>query len=231
MTFNKHVIQFYENLNWHSITGFEEITPLLPLAGTNRQDVHRILQEFYNKFYHDTKVRRMIIGINPGRLGAGSTGVPFTDTMRLKEHCNIEPGELKTHEPSSVFMYKMIEAFGGVELFYQQFYITSVCPIGFTKLNQHGTQLNWNYYDDKQFALAIEPYISDQMNLQLSFGIDQQKAFCLGTGQNFKHLVSLNQKYRWFGQIIPLEHPRYVMQYKFKNLDFYIQKYLLQLMA
>ncbi|NJK87700.1 MAG: DUF4918 family protein [Bacteroidales bacterium] len=63
----------------------------------------------------------MILGINPGRHGAGVTGITFTDTKRLWEKCGIKAEGRVTHEPSSVFFYEIIDAFGGVEKFYSHF--------------------------------------------------------------------------------------------------------------
>src|ERR1700744_1351131 len=91
------------------------------------KQVMAIAQNFYQKFYNDDQKRFLILGINPGRFGGGITGVPFTDPKRLIEKCGIAyTGELK-HEPSSVYIYEMIEAFGGAEKFYKRFYINSVC--------------------------------------------------------------------------------------------------------
>jgi hypothetical protein len=39
---------------------------------------------FYEKFFDDARKRVFIIGINPGRFGAGTTGVPFTDPVSLE---------------------------------------------------------------------------------------------------------------------------------------------------
>ena len=47
----------------------------------------KVSNQFYKKYYSDTNKRTLILGINPGRLGAGITGIPFTDTKRLKEPC------------------------------------------------------------------------------------------------------------------------------------------------
>jgi hypothetical protein len=73
---------------------------------------------FYKKYYNDNNVRHLILGINPGRFGAGVTGVPFTDTKRLQSECHIPFKGKETHEPSSVFIYEMINAYGGPEAFY-----------------------------------------------------------------------------------------------------------------
>ena len=37
---------------------------------------------------------------------------------------------------------------------------------------------------------------------------------------------SLNNKLKLFGKVVPLEHPRYVMQYKSKSKEKYIGKYV-----
>src|SRR5690554_1690741 len=46
-------------------------------------------QEFYRRYYNDNSERHILIGINPGRFGAGQTGVPFTDPHRLRKDCGI----------------------------------------------------------------------------------------------------------------------------------------------
>src|ERR1700722_9301116 len=42
-----------------------------------------VVKQFYTKFYGDEAPRSYIFGINPGRHGAGVTGIPFTDPIRL----------------------------------------------------------------------------------------------------------------------------------------------------
>ena len=39
-------------------------------------------------------------------------------------------------------------------------------------------------------------------------------------------LVTTNEEHRFFNKIIPLAHPRYIMQYKRKLVDEYIDDYL-----
>ena len=92
----------------------------------------KVSEVFYKKFYNDFHPRRLILGINPGRFGAGTTGIPFTDPKRLIEKLGIEYEGKLLHEPSSVFVYEMIDAYGGAKQFYGNFYINSVCPLGFT---------------------------------------------------------------------------------------------------
>ncbi|GAP70818.1 uracil DNA glycosylase superfamily [Bacteroidales bacterium 6E] len=185
-----------------------------------------ISSRFYRKFYGDDQPRRMIMGINPGRFGAGVTGIPFTDTRRLKEKLGMEIPGLSTYEPSSVFVYEFIEAFGGVEAFYGRYYISAVCPLGFVKVNEKGRDVNYNYYDSRELTDACSDFIVESLETQLRFGMDTDICFCLGNNQNYKFLHKLNEKKGYFGRIVPLEHPRYIMQYKIKQKEEFVKKFV-----
>jgi hypothetical protein len=180
---------------------------------------------FYDRFYSDSQKRHLILGINPGRLGAGQTGIPFTDTKRLFECFGLGSESNLTHESSSAFVYRMIDAFGGAADFYSRFLVSSVCPLGFV-MDKKGKQVNFNYYDSPALQKAVSPFIVRCMEEQLSWPIERDRVFCLGTGKNLKFLQDLNNKYRWFGSIVPLEHPRFIMQYKAPRVDEYIDKYV-----
>lgn len=163
----------------------------------------------------------MMIGINPGRFGGGVTGIPFTDPIRLEQHCGIANSFPKKQELSSVFMYEMMNAFGGVQAFYRSVYISSVSPLGFTK-----NGINLNYYDDALLKKRIEPFAVECMQQQLEFGIHRDYCICIGEGENFKYLQYLNEKYNWFGTVKAVAHPRFIMQYKRKQIQEYIERYL-----
>lgn len=188
------------------------------------KDTYDICKKFYNKYYSDDKSRHLILGINPGRFGGGITGIPFTDPIRLASVCGIENSFQKKQELSSVFIYEMIASFGGAESFYNQFYITSLCPLGFTKHNK-----NLNYYDDKILESNIKDFVIQSLEQQLKFGAHCNVAFCLGEGKNFKYLSRLNNEMKFFDKIIPLPHPRFIMQYKLRKKDEYIERYLREL--
>jgi hypothetical protein len=190
-----------------------------------------VISTFYRKYYSDNKSRRLILGINPGRFGAGVTGIPFTDTLRLREKCRLSIPGLKTYETSSVFIYEMIDKYGGCEKFYGDFFISSVSPLGFTKTGSNGKEVNFNYYDNRELSEAILDFTIDSINKQLEFGIDREVCFCLGTGKNFRYLSKLNDKHHFFERIEPLEHPRFIMQYKLKLKEFYIGSYIEKLKA
>ena len=105
MTFAEKVINFNTALDLPlSLPG--NIRVMNPFR--ENKDALEISSKFYQKYYNDLNQRRLILGINPGRLGAGVTGVPFTDTKRMEEKCGIKFNGITTHETSSVFVYDMI---------------------------------------------------------------------------------------------------------------------------
>jgi hypothetical protein len=185
-----------------------------------------VSSSFYREFYHDNRKRHLILGINPGRFGAGVTGIPFTDTKRLIDPCGIPYTGKVTHEPSSVFVYEVIEAYGGVRKFYSDFYINSVFPLGFTILDGIGKEKNYNYYDSKELTAAILTFSIENIRKQIALGIETDLCYCFGTGKNEKFLRGINEEYGFFKEIIALEHPRFVMQYKSKSKMEFIDKYL-----
>jgi hypothetical protein len=131
-----------------------------------------------------------------------------------------------THEPSSVFVYEIIDAFGGAEAFYLKFYINSVCPLGFTATSPSGKEVNYNYYDSRELTKAVYNFIIDNIEKQMAIGVETDVCFCFGTGKNESFLRRLNDDKKFFRKIIALEHPRFVMQYKSKSKKLYIDKYL-----
>ncbi|WP_153800003.1 uracil-DNA glycosylase family protein [Foetidibacter luteolus] len=186
----------------------------------NNRQVRNACLAFYSKFYNDNQARHLMLGINPGRFGGGVTGIPFTDPIRLQEKCGIENGFAKKQELSSVFVYDVIDAFGGPAAFYGRFYISSISPLGFVRNGK-----NLNYYDDKNLKQLIEPFAADCINRQLSWGLNRDVCFCIGEGENLKYLRQLNGRYGWFGNITALPHPRFVMQYKLKQKELFVEKY------
>lgn len=224
MTFADDVIRFNRELLYDGDPlppGIKIMNPFKEMSQTMP-----IVEAFYRKFYDDNKTRRIILGINPGRFGAGLTGIPFTDTKRLVTECAINYTHKITHEPSSVFVYEVIRAYGGPEAFYKDFFIHSACPLGFVSIDKNGRVKNYNYYDSKELLKAVKEYIIQNIKKLVSMNIHTDTCFCFGTGKNEKFLRELNEEHKFFKEIIPLEHPRYIMQYKSKSKDIYINKYL-----
>jgi hypothetical protein len=190
----------------------------------NDRTVLELCRKFYSKYYNDGAKRRLILGINPGRFGGGLTGIPFTDPVKLEAQCGIVNDLGKKTELSADFMYTMINAYGGPEKFYKEFYFSSISPLGFTKGGK-----NLNYYDMKDLQHSLRPFILDSLRKTLLMPVERTVCFCLGEGQNYKFLSALNDEFKFFGIIKPLPHPRFIMQYRRKKLSEHIENYLSQL--
>jgi len=192
-TFGEQIFEFYQNIgNGPKVPqGVEVLYPYRNFA------TREVMSQFYSKYYDDSQARVFLIGINPGRLGAGTTGIPFTDPIRLKEACGIDNSFKPIQELSSKFIYHMIEAFGGASSFFKSCYFTSVSPLGFTHSGK-----NLNYYDLKSLQDTWEPFMVKCLRAQIQWGA-YPKALCLGQGKNYKYLKYLNEKYQLFEEIIP----------------------------
>jgi len=220
MYFSEHVLNFHKNLDshWKLPKGVDLIFPY------DNPETLKCMDSFYSKYYKDKKKRHFLFGINPGRLGAGVTGVPFTDPVLLESECKIKNDFSKKHELSSIFIYEIINAFGGPKKFYKSFYISSVCPLGFTKEGK-----NYNYYDDAKLIKAVKGKIISAITNQTVNFCNSEVAFSIGQGKNYKFLKDLNDDHKWFNKVVPLPHPRWVMQYKRKTKAIYIDEYLKKL--
>ncbi|OQY31233.1 MAG: hypothetical protein B6241_14525 [Spirochaetaceae bacterium 4572_59] len=184
------------------------------------EEVQKALRTYYDRFYGDNKSRIFLLGINPGRFGAGVTGIPFTDPINLAKHCGIANDFQKKHELSSRFIYDLVEFSGGAEAFFGRYFLTALSPLGFTWKGK-----NRNYYDTAALLQDLKPWIVKTLREQLDLGADRSVAFSLGQGKNYKILQELNREYGFFQEIRPLPHPRWVMQYRLKRKEEFLKFY------
>lgn len=180
-----------------------------------------VVKKFFTEYYNDNKQRRLLFGINPGRFGGGITGINFTAPRQLKENCKIDHPFGTSSELSAEFIYEVIEQYGGPQKFYADYFITAVSPLGFTK-----NGINMNYYDDKQLQQVITSFIIENISKQVDLEFKKDRCICIGEEKNFKFLSKLNEEQRWFKEIIPLPHPRFIMQYRRRQKENYILQYL-----
>ncbi len=222
MTFAEKVIDFNNNLHYPGKlpNGFQVMNPFM-----DNPETMEIMRQFYEKYYNDTARRRFIIGINPGRHGAGTTGVPFTDTKRLESICGIRMKSARTHEVSSVFVYDMIAAYGGAEKFYRKFYINSPFPLAIIREKKDGKWINANYYDEPVLFELTKDNMIASLKKHIALGLEQAEVFILGK-KNADFIHKLNKEAKLFDKLTVLEHPRYIQQYKSKDKQLYIDKYL-----
>lgn len=185
------------------------------------KEVIRIVTSFFKKFYNDNQKRQLIFGINPGRFGAGITGINFTAPKQLTEICGISHSFKPQSELSAEFIYEVIERYGGAKKFYGDYFITSVSPLGYVK-----DGINLNYYDDKKLLSRAKPFIISTIQQQISFGFNTDRCICVGGAKNFEFFSALNEEYQFFKTIIRLPHPRFIQQYRRKQKENYIHQYL-----
>lgn len=182
--------------------------------------VRGCVRAFLDRYFSDNVKRVLVFGINPGRFGAGITGVTFTDPVALAEKCGIENDLPRRQELSSIFIYRLIERYGGPREFYRRFFLTAVSPLGFTRNGN-----NMNYYDDPALARAVTPFITNTIEQQIALGARRDHAIVLGAGKNLRFVQQLNERHGFFRSIHSLEHPRWIMQYRRRQLDTYLAKY------
>jgi hypothetical protein len=194
-----------------------KITAKLPkgigvLSPYDNAKTFELCRQFYRKYYNDNNRRTLLLGINPGRFGSGTTGISFTDPIKLEKYCGIKNDLVKKPELSADFIYAMSHEFGGLESFYNKYFISSVSPLGFV---QNGK--NINYYDVPKLEKAITPFMIQSIDQLIAMGMASEKVFCIGGDKNLKALTRLNENHQWFKEIVPLPHPRFIMQYRGKK--------------
>lgn len=223
-TFAEQVIEFNKNLYYSGKLpdDFMVMNPYL-----DNPETLEVMKQFYLKYYNDSNRRKFLLGINPSRHGSGVTGVPFTDTKRLESICGIQMTSAYTHEVSSVFVYDMIAEYGGAGEFYRDVYINSPFPLAIVRKSKSGW-VNANYYDDKALFSEVKDFMIDSMKKHLSLNLDSSEIFIMGK-KNADFIAKINQEADLFDKMTVLEHPRYIQQYKSKEKQLYIDKYILAL--
>lgn len=216
MNVSIQILRFLKNLSFppNLPSDVEVLNPF------ENPETWKLVETFYNRYYDNEDPRVIVFGINPGRLGGGVTGIPFTDPIRLEEKCDIKNDFNKRPELSSSFIYEVIDAYGGPSIFYDKFYISAVSPLGYM---QEGRNLN--YYDIPGWKDLFTDYAVNMIRAQSKF-IRNDIAICIGQGQNLKFLKAINEEYQFFQKIITVPHPRWIMQYRLKRKQEFIGIYL-----
>jgi hypothetical protein len=183
-------------------------------------EVKRYIRAFLDKYFSDKRERTLILGINPGRFGAGITGVTFTDPVALAEECGIPNQMARKRELSSIFIYSVINHLGGPKEFYRRFFVSAICPLGFTRGG-----VNLNYYDVRKLETAVTPFIVSSIEKQIAMGCSRDRVVILGRGTNAEFFRRLNTKHEWFDVVHAVDHPRFILQYRRKEEESYVRIY------
>jgi len=113
--------------------------------------------KLFNKtFYRNNYPKTVLCGINPGKNGAGKTGVPFIDFISLSKM--LKDVNRKDTERSAQFFYEIVEEIG-IERFYNSFYVTNISWVGYVKENK-----NLNYYD---LPINVKAFIYDTFKYEM----------------------------------------------------------------
>jgi len=156
----KDFFEFYENFNLRFSKELDKLNIGI-LSGFCKNK--EVVFEFNCKYIEPNKPKIVICGINPGRFGAGKTGIPLLDFPSLSKilpNMNEIPHEKP--EKSAKFIFSIIEHFG-VNDFFKQFYLTNISCIGFycTK-----TKKNINYYE---LPLSIQYFLFDNFSKEINY--------------------------------------------------------------
>ena len=71
----------------------------------------------------------------------------------------------------------------------------------------------------------VKDFMIDSLKKHISLGLDTSKVVVLGK-KNAGFIEKLNREEHLFGQIAVLEHPRFIQQYKSKEKQQYIERYI-----
>ncbi len=215
-TFAEKATRYFSNLKLPKRLP-NEISILNPYF---KKEVNNAVQRFFKKYFDDNENRVFVFGINPGRFGGGLTGISFTDPVALWEECGIENDLGERQEPSSKFIYRMIKEYGGVKKFYSKIFITALYSLAIIKDGK-----NYNYYDSLKLYDSLKTQIVSAIKEQIMFGADRRFAVCLGK-KNAKYFNEINKEHNFFEELRVLHHPRYIMQYRSKEVNNYIADYI-----
>lgn len=104
------------------------------------EDNIELVRQFYRKWYDSEPNTKIVLcGINPGKKGAGKTGVPFVDYRGISQL--IEGVYDDDWEQSAQFIYSIIEEIGA-KTFFNHVYLTNVSWFGFQSKGK-----NVNYHE------------------------------------------------------------------------------------
>lgn len=145
-----NMLEFYNKINDSNELKQNNVTVLNEFI-TNE----KFIREFYEKYINNNidNIKVVMCGINPGRYGAGKTGIPFIDFNSLSEM--LPSISRKGNERSAEFFYSIIKNYGA-KSFYSNIYVTNICSIGFEKNKKNH---NYNKLSENIKGLIYEDFI------------------------------------------------------------------------
>lgn len=177
------------------------------------------IETFYSTFYSDNKPRIHVLGINPSKFHATSTGIHYTDGFALENYCGIKNDFSKSRELTSEFIYRVIEELGGAKDAFSNVFLWAMMPVSVTEDGKYV-----NYYESSSVDLLSSVVRS---NVEwLSKVPSTGRVVILGIGENAKFFDHLEGKPLVYDTVRYLPHPRWIMQYNRKKIEYYIEQYI-----
>ncbi len=172
------------------------------------------INSFWQTYYGDTVPRVVICGINPGRHGAGKTGIPFVDFQSLSQL--ITGIDRQDSERSAEFFFQVVRQYG-LEAFFRSFYVTNVASVGFIR---DGKNLNYNELPESALKVVEQNFMQEMETIQPT------------------HVISLGEVVQnTVRKLLPanvdcsmrLPHPAWVTTYRGKEIHEWTTRYLTML--
>ncbi|MBC8124497.1 MAG: DUF4918 family protein, partial [Candidatus Kapabacteria bacterium] len=85
---------------------------------------------------------------------------------------------------------------------------------------------NINFYDDPSLHQSIVPFVISSLKAQHGAGLRSDRCIVLGTGKLKTFTEREVRQTMGYEHIVYLEHPRFIMQYRRKHIQMYVDKYL-----
>lgn len=195
--------------------GVEVLNPYLD------PEVQRVVRAMVRRYYVAAPPRLSVWGINPGRFGAGLTGLSFTDPWAVAHQLALPTTLVGRRELSAEFISDVIDAYGGPSAFYHDVYLGAVSPLGYVE-----NGINVNFYDTPELLEAVTPYAIACMKQQLACGLRTDVAVVLGSGKLKQAVERRINPHVGIQRIVYLEHPRFIMQYRRSQRSAYVDRYV-----
>lgn len=196
----------------------EGIEILYPYAS---DEVRRVVHEMCRRYYSSNGPRIGIWGINPGRFGAGLTGLAFTDPWAVENDLGIATSITGRREMSAEFMSKVVTVYGGPQAFYRDVFMTALSPLGFIR-----DGVNINFYDEPALEKVMTPQIINWIMTTFDAGVGREATILLGSGKLRNFMEKKVRQHVAVTEVIYLDHPRYIMQYRRSQIDEYVRLYV-----
>lgn len=169
------------------------------------------IDTFWRTYYGGAVPRVVLCGINPGRHGAGKTGIPFLDFQLLSQL--ISGIDRQDSERSARFFFQVVRQFG-VAAFFHSFYVTNVASVGFIR---DGKNLNYDALPASALEVVERNFLQEMEIVQPT------------------HVISLsNVVQKTVRKLLPttvdcsmrLPHPSWITTYRGNEMDKWAARYL-----